>query len=397
MGFEFRLCECVVLLLLIPCIFPVNSANKQQTRKKFQSMEGILPFILNKGRPILHDRLLDWNFTNQLSVARYMMTLYKNLNTEDNSRGFQVNISNVTTTKPIQKVDTIMGIQNDATDNNAKRSSFHMTLKFNFTAKIQSGESVEGAEFHIYKDAPNYSWMKNASFLVTLSAITIPGNPNPNLVKKLPNRVMQGDETGWKVFDVTETADKWIISPENNYGLEVSVTLIRKDFPIPVDPTKFGFVGFKGPYDERPFIVSFFNGDPTEKVVKIHASGRKKRSLFKPGNLKYGNTASSMECKKRHLYVDFHELSWQNWIIAPDGYESSYCAGECNYAMYTSRNATNHAIVQTLVNLLNPDSAPAPCCAPTKLNAISVLYYDDKKNVVLKKFQDMVVQSCGCH
>jgi hypothetical protein len=113
MGFEFRLCECVVLLLLIPCIFPVNSANKQQTRKKFQSMEGILPFILNKGRPILHDRLLDWNFTNQLSVARYMMTLYKNLNTEDNSRGFQVNISNVTTTKLIQKVDTIMGIQND--------------------------------------------------------------------------------------------------------------------------------------------------------------------------------------------------------------------------------------------------------------------------------------------
>jgi hypothetical protein len=65
--------------------------------------------------------------------------------------------------------------------------------------------------------------------------------------------------------------------------------------------------------------------------------------------------------------------------------------------MYRSKNATNHAIVQTLVNLLNPDSAPAPCCAPTKLNAISVLYYDEKKNVVLKKFQDMVVNSCGCH
>ncbi len=249
----------------------------------------------------------------------------------------------------------------------------------------------------MYKDTPNYPWMANASFLVELSVITVPGNPT-KLGKKLVQQVIQGWKTGWEIFDVTDTVDMWIISPGNNYGLELSVSFLRKEFPIPVDPSKLGFVGFKGPYGKRPFIVSFFKGDPTERAVVIQASSRKRRSLqFKPSNLRYGSAATSTECKKRHLYVDFHELRWQNWIIAPDGYESSYCAGECNYAMYSSHNATNHAIVQTLVNLLNPDSAPAPCCAPKELNPISVLFYDDKKNVVLKKFQDMVVKSCSCH
>jgi len=60
-------------------------------------------------------------------------------------------------------------------------------------------------------------------------------------------------------------------------------------------------------------------------------------------------------------------------------------------------NATNHAIVQTLAHLTKPLSVPQPCCAPTKLSAISVLYFDDSSNVILKKYRNMVVRACGCH
>lgn len=49
------------------------------------------------------------------------------------------------------------------------------------------------------------------------------------------------------------------------------------------------------------------------------------------------------------------------------------------------------------VHLMFPDHVPKPCCAPTKLNAISVLYFDDSSNVILKKYRNMVVRSCGCH
>ena len=58
-------------------------------------------------------------------------------------------------------------------------------------------------------------------------------------------------------------------------------------------------------------------------------------------------------------------------------------------------NATNHAIVQTLVHLIQPHNVPKPCCAPKKLAAMNVLYFDDKQNVILKKYKDMVVKSCA--
>ena len=86
----------------------------------------------------------------------------------------------------------------------------------------------------------------------------------------------------------------------------------------------------------------------------------------------------------------------QDWIIAPAAYRAYYCKGQCNFPLNADMNATNHAIVQTLVNLMNPYT-PLPCCAPTKLAAISVLHYDDNSNVILKKFHNMVVKACGCH
>lgn len=87
----------------------------------------------------------------------------------------------------------------------------------------------------------------------------------------------------------------------------------------------------------------------------------------------------------------------QNWIIAPEGYSAYYCSGECNFPLNAHMNATNHAIVQTLVHLMNPIQVPKPCCAPTKLTPISVLYFLDETNVILKKYRNMVVKSCGCH
>lgn len=59
-------------------------------------------------------------------------------------------------------------------------------------------------------------------------------------------------------------------------------------------------------------------------------------------------------CQIQTLYVSFKDLKWQDWIIAPDGYGAFYCAGECNFPLNAHMNATNHAIVQTLVHLMHP-------------------------------------------
>jgi len=111
----------------------------------------------------------------------------------------------------------------------------------------------------------------------------------------------------------------------------------------------------------------------------------------------YGGQFRRSGCQKRTLYVSFRDLGWQDWIIAPDGYAAFYCHGECSFPLNTHMNATNHAIVQTLVHLMTPYQVPKPCCAPTKLSGISVLYFDESSNVILKKYRNMVVKSCGCH
>ena len=120
-------------------------------------------------------------------------------------------------------------------------------------------------------------------------------------------------------------------------------------------------------------------------------------TTFAYGRDFYGGRFRDRECQKRFLRVSFKDLDWQDWIIAPDGYDAFYCHGECSFPLNSHMNATNHAIVQTLVHLMYPETVPKPCCAPMQLSGISVLYLDSSSNVVLKKFRNMVAKTCGCH
>lgn len=131
------------------------------------------------------------------------------------------------------------------------------------------------------------------------------------------------------------------------------------------------------------------------RSLKQQTSKSSEKSYRNETKSRIKNPYHTKFCNKHHLYVNFKELKWNDWIIAPDGFEASYCTGKCPFPLPPSLNSTNHAIVQYLAHLMN-SNIPAPCCAPTKLQPISVLYYDDYSNVVLKTYRNMIVQSCGC-
>jgi len=101
-------------------------------------------------------------------------------------------------------------------------------------------------------------------------------------------------------------------------------------------------------------------------------------------------------CQRHALYIDFEMVGWNDWIVAPSGYSAFYCQGDCSLPQRAHSNATNHAIVQSIVNSVNPGAAPKPCCVPTELSPISMLYMDEYDSVTLKTYQDMVVEGCGC-
>ncbi|NXN05031.1 DERR protein, partial [Sylvia borin] len=107
-------------------------------------------------------------------------------------------------------------------------------------------------------------------------------------------------------------------------------------------------------------------------------------------------TPSPPLCKPRRLYISFSDVGWENWIIAPQGYLANYCRGDCPFPLAAELNSTNHAVLQTVVHSLDPRGTPQPCCVPVRLSPISILYYDNSDNVVLRHYEDMVVDECGC-
>ncbi|XP_025243455.1 bone morphogenetic protein 8B-like [Theropithecus gelada] len=134
---------------------------------------------------------------------------------------------------------------------------------------------------------------------------------------------------------------------------------------------------------------------PTTQELVVEVSSR--RQPFTIGERPVPGTGLQPVCRRHELYVSFQDLGWLDWVIAPQGYSAYYCEGECSFPLGSCMNATNHAILQSLVHLMTPDAVPKACCAPTKLSATSVLYYDSSNNVILRKHRNMVVKACGCH
>uniref|UniRef100_G3QMJ4 Bone morphotic protein 7 n=1 Tax=Gorilla gorilla gorilla TaxID=9595 RepID=G3QMJ4_GORGO len=195
----------------------------------------------------------------------------------------------------------------------------------------------------------------------------------------------------------------------DNETFRISVyQVLQEHLGQSINPKLAGLIGRHGPQNKQPFMVAFFKATEVH-FRSIRSTGSKQRSQNRsktPKNqeaLRMANVAENSSsdqrqaCKKHELYVSFRDLGWQDWIIAPEGYAAYYCEGECAFPLNSYMNATNHAIVQTLVHFINPETVPKPCCAPTQLNAISVLYFDDSSNVILKKYRNMVVRACGCH
>ncbi|TNN60616.1 Growth/differentiation factor 6-A [Liparis tanakae] len=130
--------------------------------------------------------------------------------------------------------------------------------------------------------------------------------------------------------------------------------------------------------------------------VKGEGPRRRRRTPLSNRHGKRHGKKSKSRCSKKALHVNFKELGWDDWIIAPLDYEAYHCEGVCDFPLRSHLEPTNHAIIQTLMNSMDPNSTPPSCCVPTKLSPISILYIDSGNNVVYKQYEDMVVEQCGC-
>lgn len=216
---------------------------------------------------------------------------------------------------------------------------------------------------------------------------------------------------GWYSLDVLPAVERWRAST----GSPLDGTLVLEIRPVKNDGDRSGDGGVGGPTtvsdDERtkgeptwsiqhPSVLLYTDdgrGIPTRvrRNANAAAASGSKHSKRKHKR-KNGARGRDRICKRHQLYVDFQDVGWNDWIVAPPGYHAYFCHGECPFPMADHLNSTNHAIVQTLVNSVNPSAVPRACCVPTDLSPISMLYLDEYDKVVLKNYKDMVVEGCGC-
>ena len=57
---------------------------------------------------------------------------------------------------------------------------------------------------------------------------------------------------------------------------------------------------------------------------------------------------------------------------------------------------SNHALLQSLLHHVGEADIPPVCCAPSKMDSLTLLYFDKRENIVLKSFPKMLVKACGC-
>ncbi|KRZ39389.1 Bone morphogenetic protein 5 [Trichinella pseudospiralis] len=343
-------------------------------------------------------------------LSQYMIDLYKSIQVEadDNEDKFIYNslpekysarfdVENVSTAVTEwgvdlfdwSEADTIISFEDHQYEKQFMNYEVLLRYKFDIPEFPQNYRLI-GAELRLFSNASSVSRLiigKNVKMVIFRV-------DNKNELHLVAEVMLNQQLKGWTVVNVTSCLEEWISSPESNFGLAISLLDTKG---------RYWSVNDIGLAD--CFMVGYFSAD------NINAHRRIKRDAFKTGgvsrNLNNDMDWSSVigmdtkwtrsACQRRTLYVSFRDLGWQDWIIAPDGYAAYYCYGECSFPLNAHMNATNHAIVQTLAHLMNPGRVPKPYCAPTKLSSISVLYFDDSSNVVLKKYNNMVVKTCGCH
>uniref|UniRef100_A0A669EAA2 Inhibin subunit beta Aa n=1 Tax=Oreochromis niloticus TaxID=8128 RepID=A0A669EAA2_ORENI len=137
----------------------------------------------------------------------------------------------------------------------------------------------------------------------------------------------------------------------------------------------------------RPFLMAVVRqGDGSD------SQRRRKRGLECDGKVRV--------CCKRQFYVDFKDIGWNDWIIAPRGYHANYCEGECpsHVASITGSTLSFHSTVISHYRMrgYSPFQNVKSCCVPTRLRAMSMLYYNEEQKIIKKDVQNMIVEECGC-
>ncbi|XP_017154265.2 protein decapentaplegic [Drosophila miranda] len=297
------------------------------------------------------------------------------------------------------------------------RFPHHHRFRLHFDVKsIPAEEKLKAAELQLTRDALAQAAVASTSanrtryqvLVYDITRVGVRGQREPSYLL-LDTKTVRLNSTDTVSLDVQPAVDRWLATPQKNYGLLVEVRTMRSLKPAPHHHVRLRRSADEAheQWQHKQPLLFAYTDDGRHKARSIrdvsggggggeggkgNGGGRNRRHQRRPARRKNHEET----CRRHSLYVDFADVGWDDWIVAPPGYDAYYCHGKCPFPLADHFNSTNHAVVQTLVNNLNPGKVPKACCVPTQLDSVAMLYLNDQSTVVLKNYQEMTVVGCGC-
>nr|XP_046233854.1 growth/differentiation factor 2 [Scatophagus argus] len=291
--------------------------------------------------------------------------------------------------------------------------------RLQFNVSIPNHEKITTAELQLFfLPDPNLGFTSH-SFKTTVKVYEVDYNNFTSTTQLLLGKEVTGSQSMWETLDVTTAIQSWIRS-----GYEATVFDIvvdRKD----CEASKGG--------GERPgcLNMSVTVGDNTSAALIVFSDdlGSRRREAKKelremilheeetilhsgadwnrreqfPNEIpeaqhprRKKRKAEREYCRRTSLKVNFKDIGWDSWIVAPPEYDAFECRGMCYHPLTDESTPSKHALIQTLINIRDPKRANMACCVPIKLDPITVMYQENGRLTIRYLYEEMKVAECGC-
>ncbi|XP_031171545.1 nodal-related 2 [Sander lucioperca] len=248
------------------------------------------------------------------------------------------------------------------------------------------------------------------------------------LVGLLTESSLVTSSQSWKVFNMTKPLLGWLSRksataniPHKRVSRRRRLVKTKRGLSLPDQPVFVASPRREQDVSDRALLVVFSQtgSDENSKVKASLLHTAEQSKFLSPAEIKRARwpkrrrskrgqaeqTVRSLEvskrgsekslCRRVDLHVDFNQIGWGSWIIFPKRYNAYRCEGPCPGPLGEDLNPTNHAYMQSLLKHYHPDRVASPCCAPTKMSPLSMLYYENGE-MLLRHHEDMIVDECGC-
>uniref|UniRef100_W5MYW4 TGF-beta family profile domain-containing protein n=1 Tax=Lepisosteus oculatus TaxID=7918 RepID=W5MYW4_LEPOC len=130
-----------------------------------------------------------------------------------------------------------------------------------------------------------------------------------------------------------------------------------------------------------------------DRLQRQRCNAARKRQLLQ---LLATQTYSPQHCRLHQRYIDFHSVSLDYWILQPPGFHATFCRGICHVP-----TSIQHAEENTKKRYKGNETASRwvvlkPVCIPQKLSSLTVMYRNDRGDVIIKILKDMKAENCVC-